>query len=260
MKNYVFYGDSHGDLDYTEKVAAFAAEHDAEMICVGDWGMIWPHRDTRTGAVEDRSAHQLETLSLALKRAGEFAGKPPVQMRFIDGNHDWHPKLAELRLDSEPTLDGGFRIAPNVVYQPRGSVVEDIDGTRFLFCGGAPSIDRALRTPGFSWWPEEVISEDEHRLAMSAEYPIHVLVTHDAPDYPPDYYPKGDRKHREESCTSMDMLRRLGDRFRPELHVHGHWHTRYTKQRGETKIVGLNCNYASFNDAVMLWSRDGSSR
>lgn len=29
------------------------------------------------------------------------------------------------------------------------------------FCGGAPSIDRELRVPGQSWWPEEEITEED---------------------------------------------------------------------------------------------------
>ena len=241
----LFVGDPHGDLDFIEHAAGLAAEHDAEMIVVGDWGFLWP------------SSNQLNALSIALTRAGEKFAKPPVTMRFIDGNHDWHPELRRLTFEAIFRSDGGygFEVAPNVRYQPRGSVYEDADGTRFLFCGGAPSIDRSLRTPGRSWWPEEVISETEYRRSLSAEGPIHVLVTHDAPDYPPGFMPKGDPDFRERSCRSMEMVRGLIDHHQPELHVHGHWHTRATTRRGNTRIECLNCNYARFPDSVMLWSR-----
>lgn len=261
MKSYLYLGDTHGDLDFVERAARVAAEYDAEIIQVGDWGMVWPHRNTKTWDVEDRTSHQLAALSTVLSQAGEVHAKPPVVMRFIDGNHDWHPKLAEyVEMNSMAcaTLPGGgVQIAPSVIYQPRGSTHEDEDGTRFLFVGGAPSIDRVHRTKGFSWWPEEVISEQDFRSAMNADYPIHVLVTHDAPDYPPGYEPKGDLRHRTESADAMWKLRRLGDRFAPALHVHGHWHTRATTHRGTTRVEALHCNHSRyFNDAVMLWSRD----
>ena len=51
-----------------------------------------------------------------------------VPMRFVDGNHDDHPRLKKLR---GRVRVRGVEIAKNVIYQPRGSVHEDEDGTRF---------------------------------------------------------------------------------------------------------------------------------
>ncbi len=225
-RQYLFLGDTHGDRHFIEKCARLAAEHDATIIQVGDWGYVWPGAD------------QLAALLEILGNAG-------VSMRFIDGNHDDHPRLRAMPA-----------VTPRAIYQARGSVYEDADGTRFLFCGGAPSIDWEHRVPGKSWWPdEEVISEAEFDRAMSVIGPVHVLVTHDAPDYPPGFAPKGDAEFRKQSARSMEMVAALIDRHQPELHVHGHWHHRYTRQSGNTKTVGLDCNHARLESATMLWSR-----
>jgi hypothetical protein len=242
VRDYLFLGDTHGDLEFVERAARLAAEHDAELIQLGDFGFIWPKHIMTA------------SLSLALSRAGQYEAKPPVVMRWIDGNHDWHPFLRNHYSATEAT-----EIVPSVIYQPRGSVHEDEDGTRFLFLGGAPSIDKWNRTEGLSWWPEETITEEEYKKALEAKGPIHVLVTHDAPDYPPGYHPLGQPAFREQSRRSMEMVDDLIKWHRPSLHVHGHWHFAYNRMHsnGVTKIVGLGSNHAPyFNESVMLWSRD----
>lgn len=264
MKNYLFVGDTHGDWDFLDRVASMAAEHDAEIIQVGDWGYVWPGLNPRDLSIKTKGVAeaQLEAVSQALARAGEFHAKPPVMMRFVDGNHDWHPKLRELCRTACPgehyETSRGVRLddAGLVRYQPRGSTYEDEDGTRFLFCGGAPSIDREFRTDGRSWWKEEVISEEEFQRCMDATGPFHVLVTHDAPDYPVGYGPKGSKTHREQSARSMEMIRQLVRKHEPGLLVHGHWHERFNRKLWNTTWSGLGSNYSKFNDAVMLWSRE----
>jgi hypothetical protein len=172
-------------------------------------------------------------------------------MRFVDGNHDDHPRLRKYVSACTATV-----IAPNVIYQPRGSVYEDVDGTRFLFCGGAPSIDRASRVHGRSWWPEEVITGAEFNLAASAPGPIHVLVTHDASNFPPGFSAKGTPGYQQDQEASMRQIDALIKRHRPKLHVHGHWHHHYERRHAVgTRIVGLDCNEARFEDAVLLWER-----
>jgi calcineurin-like phosphoesterase family protein len=234
MKTYLFTGDTHNDLAFAESAAKLARQHDAELIQLGDFGFLWPGHD------------QLQDLSDMLVGLG-------VTLRAIDGNHDDHPRLRGYVKTCIATL-----IAPNVFYQPRGSVHEDADGTRFLFCGGAPSIDRAGRVEGESWWPEETITEIEFARALSAEGPIHVLVTHDAPAFPPGFAPKGSPDYRRDQVLSMKRVDALIKRHRPPLHVHGHWHTRATTRRGTTRIEALDCNQldpAYLEDSVLLWSR-----
>ena len=232
-KTYLFCGDTHNDIDFAVRASLYARQHAAEVIQLGDFGYLWPGHD------------QLKELSDMLVGDG-------VSLRFCDGNHDDHARLRKL---IGPVRDHGVTIAKNVIHQPRGSVHEDGDGTRFLFLGGAPSIDRALRVEGRSWWPEEEIADEEHERALSAAGPIHVLVTHDAPDFPPGFSPKGSPDYRRAQELSMRRVDMLIRKHRPSLHVHGHWHSNYERlHEAGTRVVGLNCNLARFEDAVLLWS------
>jgi calcineurin-like phosphoesterase family protein len=232
----LFLGDTHNDLDFAENAAQLARQHSAEIVQCGDFGFLWPGKD------------QLEELSTMLTDLG-------VTLRFVDGNHDDHPRLRKHVSACVATT-----IAPNVIYQPRGSVHENEDGTRFLFLGGAPSIDRASRVPGESWWPEEGITDAEFDFAMCVRGPIHVLVTHDAPDYPPGFSPKGTPGYRRDQARSLKRGDSLIRRHRPALHVHGHWHSQYTRVHAiGTIVAGLNCNdldSAYLDEGTLLWSRD----
>lgn len=236
MKNYLFLGDVHNDLDFAESAANHARKHNAEIIQCGDWGFLWPGRD------------QLEELSDMLVGIG-------IILRFVDGNHDDHTRLKKLR---GRVRTRGVEIAKNVIYQPRGSVHEDEDGTRFLFLGGAPSIDRDSRIEGESWWPEETIKTAEFARAKSALGPIHVLVTHDAPTFPPGFTPKGSPSYQHDQARSMGLVNKLIHHHKPTLHIHGHWHTRATTQCGVTRVEALDCNQLDptyLDDATLLWSR-----
>lgn len=238
MKNYLFCGDPHNDLEYMGHVARAAIKASAEIICAGDWGFLGPGHP-----------QQLDELSDMLVGLG-------VTLRFVDGNHDDHAALKKLR---GRVRVRGVPIAKNVIYQPRGSVHEDDDGTRFLFLGGAPSIDKARRVEGESWWPEEVITQADLNIALSVKAPIHVLVTHDAPTFPPGFAPKGTPSYQRDQLRSMKRVDALIRHHRPTLHVHGHWHTRATTHRGGTRIEALDCNQLDptyLDDSVLLWSRE----
>lgn len=237
MKNYLFLGDTHNDLLFVKAAARQARQHDAEIVQLGDWGFLWP------------GAKKLNELSTLLVRLG-------VVMRFCDGNHDDHPRLQKLR---GPLRRDGVTIAPNVVYQPRGSIYEDADGTRFLFLGGAPSIDQSMRVEGKSWWPEEDITDAEFDFAMSAQGPFHVLVTHDAPAFPPGFSAKGALRYQYRQDRSMECIDALLSHHRPTRHFHGHWHFRYGRMhKSGTIITGLDCNQrdpTNLNNSTHLWTR-----
>lgn len=110
-------GDTHAKFDILNRVAK---EVDC-IIQVGDFG-VWP------------GLPSFDALSCS------------VPLYFCDGNHDNHDYLRKL-------LD--FQICDNVWYQPRGSTLT-LGSKTFLFTGGALSIDKHLRTPGYDWFPEEV--------------------------------------------------------------------------------------------------------
>jgi predicted phosphodiesterase len=213
----LFVGDTHGDLNFAQACAEVAADYNhAPIVQVGDWGYLWPGRD---------KAEQL----------AEILRHHSVTMHFIDGNHDDHARLPM------------YPLPHPLVYHPRGTAA-DVGGHRVLFMGGAPSFDRDLRVKGRSWWPEEVITQAQVDAALEHSG-INVVVTHDAPDYPPGFTPKGSEEHVIKSAQSMAFVRQVVEHHSPKVHVHGHWHVKY--RRGVT--VGLGCNASGLGDAVKIW-------
>jgi predicted phosphodiesterase len=79
-------------------------------------------------------------------------GVPPLArpVYYVTGNHDHEPSYRGITRPTE--------MAPNLVYVPRGTVLE-LDGRRIAFLGGGDSvIDRAVRQDGVDWWPEERVT------------------------------------------------------------------------------------------------------
>lgn len=240
MKPYLFVGDTHGDCDFLEKALWYAREHDVhDVVQVGDFGFAWP------------GLNQIPYVAALCERYD-------VTLRWVCGNHDYHPWIREQCKQCDSLPGGGRAFAPRVIYQPRGSTHTDEDGTTFLFFGGAPSIDWAMRTEGRSVWSNlELASEEEHDVAMNVLDDVHVVVTHDAPCFPPGYGPKGDPWFRERGDRSMRMIADLVQYHEPEILIHGHWHVHHDTVVERTRVRGLDCNYARrFQDAVMLWSRE----
>ena len=73
-------------------------------------------------------------------------------------------------------------MAPNLIFVPRGTVLE-LDGRRIAFLGGGDSvIDRAYRRPDVDWWPEErVTMADVARLERAGR--VDLLVCHTPPAF-----------------------------------------------------------------------------
>ena len=97
---------------------------------------------------------------------------------FIEGNHEHFPTIGMWSKDQLT------EIAPNVFYAPRGLVME-LDGKLVGFLGGAESVDKAWRTPGVDWFPEERVSqEDVDLLVKNADNrQLDILFTHAPPQF-----------------------------------------------------------------------------
>lgn len=141
-------------------------------------------------------------------------------LHFIGGNHDYEPWFRGL---STPT-----ELWPNVIYIPRGSVLE-LDHRRLAFLGGGDSvIDRAQRREGVDWWPEErVAAADVARFAGVGRVDILVAHTPPAPVYPVCGY-----RPDPSACEVERAWEMLG---RPTL-VCGHLHR--ARAVGVVRILG----------------------
>ena len=219
MKQYLFVGDLHRDLKAALYAIQWAASIGAEILQVGDWGFLPDglRLQDHTGA-----------LSEGLVRYG-------VRMRFIDGNHDNHPLLFTYSA-------GEDNVAPNLTYQPRGSLHIDEDGTRFVFLGGAPSIDKDDYVPGKGWFPEEEITVEQGWLAQS-HGSADVLVTHDAPVLPPYSKPLPPSwEFTKRANHSREIIAIVTEALQPRILTHGHYHRPYEGRYKNTTIIGLGQN------------------
>jgi hypothetical protein len=173
-------------------------------------------------------------------------------MRFCDGNHDDHTRLHEL-----PPVENN--VAKGITYQHRGSIHEDVDGCRFLFLGGAPSIDKSWRIQNKApWWPEEEITEKDMQITMShlRSKPIDVFVSHDAAWPPPGIKDTDEILFMIKARWSQSCIAKVIRMFQPQLHVHGHYHVNYESQYENTTIQGLASNLQPLDQAVKIYEFD----
>lgn len=200
-------GDWHADTDYAVGAIARAGARAADVIVqLGDFGYTF------------RPAY-LDSLDAALAEEGLVLG-------FVDGNHedfDW--------LLQQPIADDGLRyLRERIVHLPRG-LRWQWGQLRCLAVGGSCSLDKILRTPHTSWWPQEALSADEVG-AITAAGGAEVMFCHDCPagiavpgsarreaGVPPD--------ELRATAENRDRIRMIVDAVRPIRLWHGHFHQRY---------------------------------
>ena len=147
-----FIGDVHRAFDrLAVAVAGFPAAVDV-AIQVGDLGL---HAD-------DLGPTGSGLPSLARK------------VYYVTGNHDHEPSYRGIARPTE--------MAPNLVFVPRGTVLE-LDRRRIAFLGGGSSIiDRAVRRRDVDWWPEEQVTlADVARFDGAGK--VDILVSHTPPAF-----------------------------------------------------------------------------
>jgi predicted phosphodiesterase len=71
---------------------------------------------------------------------------------WCDGNHEDFEAIKKIE---------DVEVFPNVYYMSRGTILTLPDERKVLFMGGAYSIDKYYRTPGYDWFPEETISQKD---------------------------------------------------------------------------------------------------
>ncbi len=222
------FGDWHGNVQFAlNQIERGLREGITTFVHVGDFG-LWPFgipRDqwtTRYGFVRE-----IQTL---LEEHGAVLG-------FIDGNHEDFGVLAKLLVSDE----GMGVVSANIFYIPRGTVWEWC-GTQFGGMGGAVSIDRAMRKPGLTWFPEEFITTaDVERTKRAGS--VDVLFTHEAPQLPVPKHSFGPAIDAD--CEqSRRMVATLVDTLKPKVLIHGHYHFAYssTDEFPGTEVIGLDCD------------------
>lgn len=161
-------GDTHGSIDIHKLNKRYFDDtnltKDDYLIICGDFGLVW-----------DNSPEEKYWL--------DWLNEKNYTTLFVDGNHENHPLLNSYPIE---TWNGGkvHKIRNSILHLMRGQVFT-IDSHTFFTMGGAASVDKDWRTPGKSWWPEEMPSEEEYIEAnlnlYNYENEVDYIITHTAP-------------------------------------------------------------------------------
>lgn len=204
-------GDWHGNGRYGRRALEYAIDRQANVVLhMGDFGIM---------GADLTIQRYLESLSVVLD-AHE------IDLYFLDGNHEDHPQLAEY-----PYAEDGTQVlAKRIFHLPRGFRWQWGD-VKFLALGGAHSVDRQSRTPGYSWWPEETVTAEQASKVMQ-DGEADVMLTHDAPagwTIPglgdDRYWPEAEIRTAN---LHRDLLALVAQTVKPRHLFHGHYHSRYT--------------------------------
>ena len=161
-------GDTHGftDIDKLVLNKTLAALTGKDFLLIaGDFGGIW-----------DGGFHDEEILN--------YYDSRPYTTLFVDGNHENFDLLNAFPVER---WNGGkvHRVSEKVIHLMRGQIFT-LEGRTYFTFGGALSIDKALREPGKSWWPQEEPSEEERAEALEnlgkSGFLVDYIVTHAAPE------------------------------------------------------------------------------
>lgn len=206
-------GDTHGEegrfLNTALEIGRCIKENDCLFIC-GDFGYIF--NDTY------RERRFLKFLAEEL----------PYKILWVDGNHENFDLLNKYPVEEwcggKVHIVGRNRAGdPKIIHLMRGQVFE-IEGKKIFTFGGAYSIDRAMRTPGYSWWAEEMPNDAEMKEAIENlkkhDNKINYIITHTAPE---DTMNMFHTDHREEKSLN-NFLEWIRESVEYEHWWFGHLH------------------------------------
>jgi hypothetical protein len=226
-------GDIHADwgalnafintkIRHSKLVRSLADDYDvfeAVILQCGDFG-YWPHTQPRHRWFEPGDFTGDGGL-YAVHNAVPFLKSGMVSIYWCDGNHENHDALDALE---ESCQEQSFiPVSPGVFFARFGSILTLIDDTAVMFCGGAESMDKDLREPGFSWWPQEGIDEADMRCLPDPRS-VHVdwLVSHTCPRC---FGLVGPHIMAEKILEkSPEHLDRVWEMYRPKKWWFGHYH------------------------------------
>lgn len=232
-------GDSHSDYEFIVRALRVARDEGCDaLVQLGDFG-LWPDQRRRKAGEIVLNERWLGYVATGAREHG-------VPIRFLDGNHDFHP-AARAAFPEQP--GSHLRVVRDgwLDWADRGSTWTWC-GIRFGALGGGFSIDGASRQPGIDYWPETETTSDADVERLVNQGHVDVLLTHDAPFGVPI---PGLRKLRPILAKLSDdnrrQVSRAVDGCRPSLIVHGHLHSDHQAvidhdDGTQARVIGLASN------------------
>ncbi|MDY0215163.1 MAG: metallophosphoesterase [Bacilli bacterium] len=196
----VFVGDIHGEFgklnSFMSEIYSKHKEPITFIIC-GDVAYFWENEPT------------------------PIVKRPPYsKVIWIPGNHENWEMIDKYELGKLHELQDG-------VFMASFGAIEEIEGHKILFCGGADSIDKNLRTPFVDWFPQEIITNKDMNFLFDKipDQKVDILVSHTCPSKVfSELSKKIDRLEEKSKDPSTYALDIIVDKFRPDLNVFGHFH------------------------------------
>lgn len=244
---FIIAGDWHGNAPQGLNVIQSAKiRHIPAIIHVGDFG-IW---------FNDKP--YLNKLERALKEAD-------IHLYFIDGNHEDFNRLYEKRFNE----DGTRYVRDHIHYLPRGFRWE-WGGVTFMGLGGAASIDQKFRRINHSWWPQELLTDEDVANAIAGGK-VDVMFTHDSPASAPNSITDNLSEQMAAAkfygrdildiCTDHRIkLAEVTDVVTPKILFHGHYHRYMTgsyrhndADRSYGRVIGLDQGQGPFRDHTYIF-------
>ncbi len=218
-------GDTHGEWSSLLHLFDRISLRDATILHVGDVGVGFRQNP-------DAELKSLSVIDSELSNRG-------IVIYAIRGNHD------------DPSYFNGDHLYDNLKLLPDYSTL-NINDERFLFVGGAISIDRVQRIPDRSWWNGEELVYDEDRISQ-----CDVLITHTAPTWvgPQDkngiqWFIDRDPTLWEELRSEREQVDSLLTKCGAKRHYCGHFHCRASMPKDG--IVSRILNISELHEYVKL--------
>jgi len=199
-------GDTHGEWSSLLHMFDRISLRDATILHVGDVGVGFRQNP-------DVEIKSLNVIDSELRNRG-------IVIYAIRGNHD------------DPIYFNGDHLYDNLKLLPDYSTL-NINDERFLFVGGAVSIDRQQRVPDRSWWSGEELILDESRIVE-----CDILITHTAPSWvgPQDkngimWFLNRDPTLWDELRHERSLMDKLLLKCGAKQHYCGHFHLRASMKK-----------------------------
>ena len=205
-------GDTHGDQMMWDLCLTSFLKTGDTIIVAGDFGLGFFNGRYWS---EDMFFDELEKL--------------PYTVLFCDGNHENFDKLNKY----DVSMWNGGRvhfIRKNIIHLVRGEIY-DIEGEKIFVFGGGFSLDKDMRVPGRSWWPQEMPSEEDYKNASENlkryDYNVDYILTHTAPADTVEYMShlgKGIKNTVIEEMPLTGYLRWVQETVQYKKWYFGHFH------------------------------------
>ena len=176
-QNIYFCGDTHGYYPHTEKLLFFfeyinkQTTKDDFMIQLGDFGYIW------------NAIYNKKYLAFL-----EWIAAQNITFCVVLGNHENYDEIETFPIIEK--FGGKVRVLKlstgEIYFFERGEIYE-IAGKKVFAFGGALSIDKEYRTLGYSYWEQELPSQEEYDNAIKnleqINYNVDLVLSHTCPQF-----------------------------------------------------------------------------